>query len=199
MGESGVSQGGCQLKDPVPLYVMDWKWEVVKCDLGTIQCWHFISPLNSFLFNLLQRSQIMLYSSPLPNVYSLIMSYSWSLGSVSSHLLCFFKDALKLSTQDFSCTPCNSSRDNVKKTLPSTPSYRTWAPADWKHSAGPNDLTKVATSSAVPWLHAAMGRVFHRLFPPAFSFFLLLETKWRKRKSAQGGFGGVKSQIIKLS
>ena len=45
----------------------------------------------------------MLYSSPLPYVYSLILSYSWSLvsGSLSFY---FFKDALKLSTQDFTCS-----------------------------------------------------------------------------------------------
>ena len=83
---------------------MDWEWGCVKCDFGTIQCCDILSAsLNSFFFNLLQRSQIILYSSPLPYVYSLILSYSWSLAS-GSLPFCFVKDVLKLSTQDFTCS-----------------------------------------------------------------------------------------------
>ncbi len=114
MCENGVSSGGVNIKD-------QWVTESL------------------FVAILLEHSQIILYSSSLPYVYSVILSYSLSLGSdcLSVPSFCLFKDSLKLSTQIltwsenkalpspdrrtsyvWSCphTSSNSLTDNLKKT-----------------------------------------------------------------------------------
>ena len=124
-------------------------WRMLKQDLeglrvDTSVCEVSIrrgSPTNSFFFNLLQRSQIILFSSLLPYVYSLIFCYSWSL--VSGSLPCyFFKDDLKLSTQDFTCS---------ENTVVLEISFSLVVKTQWcsgillRTPTIPNDLTKVGT------------------------------------------------------
>ena len=48
-GENGVSRGGVNIKDPVPLYITDWEWVGVKCDFDTIQSCD-ISSVNPHFF-----------------------------------------------------------------------------------------------------------------------------------------------------
>ena len=38
------------IKDHVPLYIMDWEWGVVKCDFGAIQCCDVSSVTDFFNF-----------------------------------------------------------------------------------------------------------------------------------------------------
>ena len=108
----------------------------MKCDFGTIQR-RDISSVISFFFNFLQRSESYFVLSPLPYVYSLILSYSWSLDSGSLSFFYFFKDVLKLSTQDFtyssdrglpSCHIRTTTSSLDFLSLPSTPFYRVPSP-----------------------------------------------------------------------
>ena len=83
---------------------MYWEGGGGKCDCGTTQSCYIPSQwvTDSLFFSiLLQCSQIILYSSSLPHVYTVILSYSLSLGVdwLSLPSFFFFKDALKLSTQ----------------------------------------------------------------------------------------------------
>ena len=103
----------------------------------------------------------------IPYVYGLILSYSWSLDSNSLHF-CFFKDDLKLSTQDFTWSSDNflPSRDirtttasldflsfywsdlyRVSRTSFSRPVKR-WVTCS-HYSSVPLDLKKLVTSSVL--------------------------------------------------
>ena len=76
--------------------------------------------------------------------------------------------------------------------MSSTPRWRSWSPGVWKHSAGPKDLTKVATSSD---LHSCVSPLSHGQclpspFPsPPVLFFPSLRGPWPsfQRTSRKGG------------
>ncbi len=56
-------------------------------------------------------------------------------------------------------TPWKLLRDNVKKTLSSTPSCSTWSPADWKHSAVPNSLNSTRVDpTPLEWIRTTTVR-----------------------------------------
>jgi hypothetical protein len=131
--------------------------------------------------SLLQHSQIILYSSSLPYVLSVILSYSLSLDSdcLSLPSFCLFKDDLKLSTQILTCS--------VDKGLPSP---------DIRGVTSSLSFLPVECGSCYSTLSCTVTSI---LFPllPSFSFPPSPKHEKAKKKTLSGG--GWKVKKIKFA